>query len=142
MANDDVQEQDEVMRRFLQHVAPGSGSLQEAFIALVTRPGASVKVEIVQLRPAHIVTIVPKAGYRPTVLEAVLVECIGEARCMACRHGHPVDADFRIRPTAGRCVICGCTDDRACDPPCHWVDDTRMLCSGCSSDRASIETGG
>lgn len=25
------------------------------------------------------------------------------------------------------CKVCGCTDDRACSPPCSWVDDD--LCS-------------
>jgi hypothetical protein len=25
------------------------------------------------------------------------------------------------------CSVCGCTDDRACDPPCAWVDTD--LCS-------------
>jgi hypothetical protein len=28
-----------------------------------------------------------------------------------------------------KCRICGCTQDRACDPPCEWVE--RDLCSGC-----------
>lgn len=27
------------------------------------------------------------------------------------------------------CRRCGCSDDRACDPPCSWVDVD--LCSGC-----------
>lgn len=27
------------------------------------------------------------------------------------------------------CRVCGCTDDEACWPPCHWVDTD--LCSAC-----------
>jgi hypothetical protein len=27
------------------------------------------------------------------------------------------------------CRLCGCTQDKACDPPCHWVEQDR--CSGC-----------
>jgi hypothetical protein len=27
------------------------------------------------------------------------------------------------------CRKCGCADDRACDPPCSWVEDD--LCSAC-----------
>ena len=28
-----------------------------------------------------------------------------------------------------KCRVCGCTDVRACDPPCSWREDD--LCSGC-----------
>lgn len=28
------------------------------------------------------------------------------------------------------CRVCGCTDERACDPPCWWVEDD--LCSRCA----------
>jgi hypothetical protein len=30
----------------------------------------------------------------------------------------------------GVCRECGCDDDHACDPPCHWVEDD--LCSACT----------
>lgn len=33
------------------------------------------------------------------------------------------------------CTKCGCTQDRACHPPCWWVADD--LCSSCESPRAS-----
>lgn len=30
----------------------------------------------------------------------------------------------------GRCVICGCTEDHACEPiPCSWMDPTRRICN-------------
>lgn len=32
------------------------------------------------------------------------------------------------------CRVCGCTDDRACLPPCSWVDET--LCSACAKPAA------
>ena len=28
-----------------------------------------------------------------------------------------------------KCRVCGCTDHRACNPPCSWVEED--LCSGC-----------
>jgi hypothetical protein len=31
------------------------------------------------------------------------------------------------------CRKCGCTDDRACDPPCWWVE--KYLCSACADRR-------
>lgn len=35
--------------------------------------------------------------------------------------------EFDVPPRA--CRVCGCTDDEACWPPCHWVDTD--LCSAC-----------
>ena len=33
---------------------------------------------------------------------------------------------------ARSCVVCGCTDDRACRPiPCSWVTKRPPVCSGC-----------
>lgn len=29
----------------------------------------------------------------------------------------------------GRCIVCGCTDDKACDDGCVWVDGAHLLCS-------------
>lgn len=31
----------------------------------------------------------------------------------------------------GRCRVCGCTDDDACDPPCSWDDLDHTICSAC-----------
>jgi hypothetical protein len=30
-----------------------------------------------------------------------------------------------------KCRVCGCTEDRACDPPCSWVDGEADLCTTC-----------
>jgi hypothetical protein len=30
----------------------------------------------------------------------------------------------------GRCIVCGCTDDDACEGGCFWVDGPHLLCSG------------
>lgn len=32
------------------------------------------------------------------------------------------------QPVPGRCRICGCVDDHACDPPCAWADAGHTLC--------------
>lgn len=32
---------------------------------------------------------------------------------------------------AGRCVSCGCTDERACPEGCWWVDTSHVLCTAC-----------
>ena len=29
----------------------------------------------------------------------------------------------------GTCRFCGCTDARACRPPCFWIDELRTVCS-------------
>ncbi len=33
--------------------------------------------------------------------------------------------------SAGVCVICGCTENSACDGGCYWVDEHEPLCSRC-----------
>jgi hypothetical protein len=33
----------------------------------------------------------------------------------------------------GICRECACTDDRACNPPCSWVDAKHTLCSTCDA---------
>lgn len=37
------------------------------------------------------------------------------------------------------CRTCGCTDTRACNPPCHWVDDDQGdRCSTCADIEAAV----
>lgn len=31
----------------------------------------------------------------------------------------------------GKCRICGCTEDRACEGSCSWANDAQTLCTGC-----------
>lgn len=38
-----------------------------------------------------------------------------------------------------RCAICGCTEDDACPPGCHWVD--KSLCSSCMPPAEPKTTG-
>lgn len=35
------------------------------------------------------------------------------------------------KPERGTCIVCGCTDARACPGGCWWVDDEHTLCSQC-----------
>ena len=35
----------------------------------------------------------------------------------------------RARP--GRCIVCQCTEEHACEGGCYWVDSTQLLCSTC-----------
>ena len=37
-------------------------------------------------------------------------------------------AVLEMRP-AGVCRFCGCTDARACEPGCFWIDLERTACS-------------
>lgn len=41
----------------------------------------------------------------------------------------------------GICRECGCTDERACNPPCVWVDETHTLCSACPPHYSLTEVG-
>lgn len=36
-----------------------------------------------------------------------------------------------IVPTPGVCIVCGCTDDAACEGGCSWVDEGHLCCSRC-----------
>lgn len=40
-----------------------------------------------------------------------------------------VDLDDNYVEQLRACVVCGCTDDRACSPPCRWIAEDR--CSAC-----------
>ncbi|MFA5466956.1 MAG: hypothetical protein WC251_03805 [Candidatus Izemoplasmatales bacterium] len=31
-----------------------------------------------------------------------------------------------------KCKICGCTDDRACEGGCFWIDKNETVCSECA----------
>lgn len=54
-----------------------------------------------------------------------------EARVGVLEHQLPPDI-------SGICRECACTDARACNPPCHWVDEAHTLCSACDErERAS-----
>lgn len=35
------------------------------------------------------------------------------------------------RPKGGTCLICGCTERRACTDGCAWVDPSKTLCTRC-----------
>jgi hypothetical protein len=35
------------------------------------------------------------------------------------------------KKTPGKCVGCGCTDERACEEGCAWIDPSRLLCTAC-----------
>jgi hypothetical protein len=37
-----------------------------------------------------------------------------------------------------RCRVCGCTEDRACDPPCGWEPGEGNVCSSCAAVAAHI----
>jgi hypothetical protein len=32
----------------------------------------------------------------------------------------------------GTCIVCGCTDARACPGGCFWIDEEHTLCSACA----------
>lgn len=37
----------------------------------------------------------------------------------------------------GRCFVCGCTEDRACFPPCSWAE--KGLCTTCAEFREQLK---
>lgn len=39
---------------------------------------------------------------------------------------------------AGVCRSCGCTDARACEGGCSWVDPSHTLCSACVVERSEL----
>lgn len=39
----------------------------------------------------------------------------------------PLDGDWPAAAGERTCFVCGCTNDRACDPPCSWIGPE--LCS-------------
>lgn len=32
----------------------------------------------------------------------------------------------------GKCLVCGCTEEAACSPPCAWANPERTLCTKCA----------
>lgn len=38
---------------------------------------------------------------------------------------------------AGTCRVCGCTEEKACSPPCWWVSGKEDLCSSCAGKETS-----
>lgn len=51
------------------------------------------------------------------------------------------NAAKRSRVIAGVCRYCKCTDDRACDPPCSWVDKEETVCSNPVCVAKAVEAG-
>lgn len=39
----------------------------------------------------------------------------------------------------GVCRYCGCTDERACEGGCHWVDDEHTECSRCYAQSIALK---
>jgi len=35
----------------------------------------------------------------------------------------------------GQCIVCGCTDEQACEGGCIWANVTATLCSRCAQGR-------
>ncbi len=36
---------------------------------------------------------------------------------------------------SGVCRVCGCTEENACEGGCHWIDETKTLCSSCEEKK-------
>jgi len=47
------------------------------------------------------------------------------------------DEEPTHEPVERACRECGCTDEAACDPPCHWVGEN--LCSACVLEEPDVE---
>jgi len=41
----------------------------------------------------------------------------------------------------GKCRYCGCTDRRACTPPCSWLDDAHTICNAVLCAERAIKDG-
>ena len=37
------------------------------------------------------------------------------------------------------CKVCGCTDERACQGGCFWVDKQETICSSCAINNITFE---
>jgi len=48
---------------------------------------------------------------------------------------NPSKPEAKPAPIYGTCTDCGCTDYRACNPPCCWVNVEHTLCSRCWEKR-------
>lgn len=40
--------------------------------------------------------------------------------------------DMQRKSIRGQCILCGCTEERACPEGCCWVDKDRTICSECA----------
>lgn len=52
----------------------------------------------------------------------------------------PIEVDARPRRAGLACIGCGCTDDRACEGGCSWVQFDPPLCSACAAICGDIES--
>jgi hypothetical protein len=84
-------------------------------------PEMPVRARSYELAADRVVTLSGGAGYldtHPLPLDIVVRNEADEARRFRCEL-----ATIEINA----CRICGCSEDRACNPPCSWIDDD--LCS-------------
>ncbi len=44
----------------------------------------------------------------------------------------------RARETVRTCRVCGCTDARACEGGCWWLDERDDLCSSCAAAQSHV----
>lgn len=60
-------------------------------------------------------------------------DCNSAQPCIKTKPERPADDalsfSFDEESVVKRCRVCGCTEDRACEGGCHWVEDD--LCSAC-----------
>lgn len=65
-----------------------------------------------------------------TLLEAGIVVAHLDEGTLAVERTERGAHELVTHVTPNRCEICGCSDLRACDGGCHWVDEG--LCSQCA----------
>lgn len=39
----------------------------------------------------------------------------------------------------GKCRVCGCTEDHACEGGCSWADEAQTLCTSCKAKPATVD---
>jgi hypothetical protein len=61
---------------------------------------------------------------------------IAEAQAQCKRWNERKQVASTPAPVHGVCRVCGCTDERACEGGCYWVDDEHTLCSQCAEKEA------
>jgi len=62
---------------------------------------------------------------------------VGWQCCPECGSGRRINGRGRRpgtwrMPTPGRCFMCGCTDERACDDGCGWWNLQKTICTACA----------
>ena len=55
--------------------------------------------------------------------------------------GSAVAAKYQKEALAGMCYFCKCTEERACNPPCSWVDNSETICSNPACVAKAVEAG-